>query len=1047
MYTINNIIKSIGLRGWFTLFALILTISLNAQESTIKGTIVDETDTPLIGATIQVKGTSTGAITDFDGNFILKLKKGATISISYIGYKPQEVKYTGQASINLKMVPDNQALDEVVVVGYGAMKRSDLTGSVASVASKDIEGFKASSVAGALGGQIAGVQITSTDGTPGAGFNINIRGVGTLTGDSSPLYIVDGFEVDNIDNISNSDIESIEILKDASSSAIYGARAANGVVLITTKSGKTGKPIITYNGSASYRKISKTLDVLSPYEFVKLQGEVNSSYTNSYYKDKNDDGSIPKYRTLDDYIGVDGVDWQAETFNPTWSQDHNVTITGGTNDTKYNASFSRYIENGIFNNSGFDRTTAKLRFNHKLTKNITFDATVNYAQTNRKGVGTSADSGRFNMLAQILSARPTGGLKLTDDELLHSAIDPEMLETGESLAQVNPVIQTQSVTNDKRAEMWSGNASITWQIRKGLTFKTAGTYNTTNNRTDVFYKDGSKEAYRNGEQPYGRTQMGRDVRWTNYNNLTWKQKIKKHNYDIMLGHEISYRGTEYLLGEAMGFPTNNQGNDNLTLGSTPSRVESSLTDKTLLSFFARGNYNYDNRYLLTATIRADGSTVFSAKNKWGFFPSFSAAWRVSEEAFMKDIHWISNFKVRLGWGTVGNDRISNYLSLDLYTANKYGVGSNTTTVLTPKQLKNSNLKWEGSTTTNLGLDLGFFDNRLNVTADFFIKNTKDLLLAQSLAQETGFDSQMQNVGKIRNKGIELSFNSTNIQTRDFTWQSNFNISFIKNTLESLASGVESMYTRTGFDSNFTEYDYIATVGQSLGLIYGYEFDGIYQSSDFYITPDGKQVLKSGITNNARYGTVKPGVVKYKDQDGDGVITTADRTIIGNAMPKWYGGFTNTFNYKGIDLSFMLQFNYGNDIYNATRLYATQTRSGRRNMLAEVTDRWSPTNASNKVPSQDGYISNDVYSRFVEDGSFLRLKNITLGYSLPHKWIRNIHVSKLRVYATAQNLFCITGYSGYDPEVNSASNNPMTPGLDWGAYPKSRVFTFGIDLQF
>ena len=1047
MYTINNIIKSIGLRGWFTLFALILTISLNAQESTIKGTIVDETDTPLIGATIQVKGTSTGAITDFDGNFILKLKKGATISISYIGYKPQEVKYTGQASINLKMVPDNQALDEVVVVGYGAMKRSDLTGSVASVASKDIEGFKASSVAGALGGQIAGVQITSTDGTPGAGFNINIRGVGTLTGDSSPLYIVDGFEVDNIDNISNSDIESIEILKDASSSAIYGARAANGVVLITTKSGKTGKPIITYNGSASYRKISKTLDVLSPYEFVKLQGEVNSSYTNSYYKDKNDDGSIPKYRTLDDYIGVDGVDWQAETFNPTWSQDHNVTITGGTNDTKYNASFSRYIENGIFNNSGFDRTTAKLRFNHKLTKNITFDATVNYAQTNRKGVGTSADSGRFNMLAQILSARPTGGLKLTDDELLHSAIDPEMLETGESLAQVNPVIQTQSVTNDKRAEMWSGNASITWQIRKGLTFKTAGTYNTTNNRTDVFYKDGSKEAYRNGEQPYGRTQMGRDVRWTNYNNLTWKQKIKKHNYDIMLGHEISYRGTEYLLGEAMGFPTNNQGNDNLTLGSTPSRVESSLTDKTLLSFFARGNYNYDNRYLLTATIRADGSTVFSAKNKWGFFPSFSAACRVLEEAFMKDIHWISNFKVRLGWGTVGNDRISNYLSLDLYTANKYGVGSNTTTVLTPKQLKNSNLKWEGSTTTNLGLDLGFFDNRLNVTADFFIKNTKDLLLAQSLAQETGFDSQMQNVGKIRNKGIELSFNSTNIQTRDFTWQIIFNISLIKNTLESLASGVESMYTRTGFDSNFTEYDYIATVGQSLGLIYGYEFDGIYQSSDFYITPDGKQVLNSVITNNARYGTVKPGVVKYKDQDGDGVITTADRTIIGNAMPKWYGGFTNTFNYKGIDLSFMLQFIYGNDIYNATRLYATQTRSGRRNMLAEVTDRWSPTNASNKVPSQDGYISNDVYSRFVEDGSFLRLKNITLGYSLHHKWIRNIHVSKLRVYATAQNLFCITGYSGYDPEVNSASNNPMTPGLDWGAYPKSRVFTFGIDLQF
>ena len=1047
MYSIN-FIKSISVRGWFTLLTLILTINLYAQNTTLKGVIVDETDTTLIGDTVQVKGTSTGSITDFDGNYTIKANKGAVITFSYIGYKTQEIKFTGQPTVNIKMVPDNQTLDEVVVVGYGTMKRSDLTGSVASIAAKDVEGFKTSSVAGALGGQIAGVQITSTDGTPGAGFSINIRGVGTLTGDSSPLYIVDGFEVDDIDYLSNSDIESIEILKDASSSAIYGARAANGVVLISTKSGKIGKPIINYNGSASYRKISKKLDVLSPYEFVKLQGEVNSKYSDSYFKTGNDDNGNPyRYQSLDDYIGVSGVNWQDETFNPTWSQDHSLSIMGGTEDTKYNASFSRYIENGIFKNSGFNKTTGKFRLDQKLSKSLSFNFTVNYALTNREGVGTSGDSGRFNMLAQILSARPTGGLKLTDEELLASAIDPEMLESGESLAQVNPVKQTESVTNNKRAEMWSGNASATWQIIKGLTFKTSGTYNTTNNRTDIFYKDGSKEAYRNGQKPYGRTQMGRDVRWTNSNNLTWKQKVKKHNYDIMLGHEVSFKSTEYLLGEAMDFPFDNLGNDYLGLGATPSRVESSYSEKTLLSFFARGNYNYDNRYLFTATVRADGSTVFSNKNKWGFFPSFSAAWRVSEEAFMKDVEWVSNFKVRLGWGIVGNDRISNYLSMDLYEANKYGIGNNTVTVLTPKQLKNANLKWEGASSVNLGVDLGFFDNRLNVTADFFIKDTKDLLLAQSLAHVTGFDSQMQNIGKIQNKGIELSFNSTNIQTRNFTWQTNFNISFIKNTLKGLASGVESMYARSGFDSNFTAYDYIATVGQSLGLIYGYEFDGIYQSSDFYTTPDNQLILKEGITNNARYGTVKPGVVKYKDQDGDGIITTNDRTVIGNAMPKWYGGITNTFNYKGIDFSFMFQFNYGNDIYNATRLYATQSRSGRRNMLAEVADRWSPTNASNKVPSQDGYIVNDVYSRFIEDGSFLRLKNITLGYTLPHKWTRKFHASKLRIYATGQNLFCISGYSGYDPEVNSASSNPMTPGLDWGAYPKSRVFTFGIDLQF
>lgn len=832
MYNIN-FIKSISVRGWFTLLTLILTINLYAQNTTLKGVIVDETDTPLIGATVQVKGTSTGSITDFDGNYTIKANKGAVITFSYIGYKTQEIKFTGQPTVNIKMVPDNQTLDEVVVVGYGTMKRSDLTGSVASIAAKDVEGFKTSSVAGALGGQIAGVQITSTDGTPGAGFSINIRGVGTLTGDSSPLYIVDGFEVDDIDYLSNSDIESIEILKDASSSAIYGARAANGVVLISTKSGKIGKPIINYNGSASYRKISKKLDVLSPYEFVKLQGEVNSKYSDSYFKTGNDDDGNPyRYQSLDDYIGVSGVNWQDETFNPTWSQDHSLSIMGGTEDTKYNASFSRYIENGIFKNSGFNKTTGKFRLDQKLSKSLSFNFTVNYALTNREGVGTSGDSGRFNMLAQILSARPTGGLKLTDEELLASAIDPEMLESGESLAQVNPVKQTESVTNNKRAEMWSGNASATWQIIKGLTFKTAGTYNTTNNRTDIFYKDGSKEAYRNGQKPYGRTQMGRDVRWTNSNNLTWKQKVKKHNYDIMLGHEVSFKSTEYLLGEAMDFPFDNLGNDYLGLGATPSRVESSYSEKTLLSFFARGNYNYDNRYLFTATVRADGSTVFSNKNKWGFFPSFSAAWRVSEEAFMKDVEWVSNFKVRLGWGIVGNDRISNYLSMDLYEANKYGIGNNTVTVLTPKQLKNANLKWEGASSVNLGVDLGFFDNRLNVTADFFIKDTKDLLLAQSLAHVTGFDSQMQNIGKIQNKGIELSFNSTNIQTRNFTWQTNFNISFIKNTLKGLASGVESMYARSGFDSNFTAYDYIATVGQSLGLIYGYEFDGIYQSSDF-----------------------------------------------------------------------------------------------------------------------------------------------------------------------------------------------------------------------
>ena len=1038
-------------RGFITLLALIMSIGMFAQNM-VKGTVVDETDLPMIGATVMIKGAAGGTITDFDGNFTISAKKGQVIAISYIGYKTQEVKYTNQQKIAVKMVPDSKALDEVVVVGYGSMKRSDLTGSVSSIAAKDVKEFQSSSVLGALGGQIAGVQITQSDGGPGSGFNINIRGVGTMTGDASPLFIVDGFEVDNIDNIANADIESMEFLKDASSSAIYGARAANGVVMITTKSGKAGKPSITYNGSATYRKITKKLDLLTPYEFAKLQEDIDPKYADTYWKEGNDENGLPyRFQSLNDYIGVGGVDWQDATFNPTWSQDHNLSITGGDEATTYSLLFTRYNENGIFNNSGFDRTTAKFRVKQKIMKDITLDATINYAQTNKKGVGTTADSGRFNMLAQILSARPTGGLRLTDEELLSSAIDPVMLEDGSSLAQVNPVIQTESVTNKKRAEMWSGNASLTWQIMKGLTFKTAATYNTTNSRVDRFFKDGSKEAFRNGQKPYGETQMIRDVRWTNSNNLTWKQKInKKNSYDIMLGHEISYRSSEFLLGQAMDFPFDHLGNNNLGLGATPSKVNSDFNDKKLLSFFARGNYNYDNRYLLTATVRADGSTVFSKKHKWGFFPSFSAAWRMSEEAFMKDVEAVSNLKVRFGWGIVGNDRISNYLSLDLYENKKYGIGNSLTTVLTPKQIKNQNLKWEGSSSVNLGLDLGLFANRLSLSADFFIKDTKDLLLAQELAHVTGFDKQYQNVGKIRNKGMEFSISSTNIQTKSFTWNTNFNISIIRNELRALESGANYKTTRSGFDSNFTQDDYIAIVGSSLGAIYGYEFDGIYQSSDFYITPDHKYILKEGITNNTRYtdaGGLRPGVVKYKDQNGDGIITTADRTVIGNAIPKWYGGITNTFAWKGIDFSFMFQFNYGNDIYNATRLYATQSRNGRRNMLAEVADRWTETNASNLVPSTKGYVTNDVYSRFVEDGSFLRLKNVTLGYTLPKKWTQKAYIKRMRVYATGQNLFCISGYSGYDPEVSTAGNNPMTPGLDWGAYPKSRVFTFGIDLQF
>ena len=1040
MYNINNLIKSISIRGYFTLLALIVTISVYAQELTLKGVIVDETDTPLIGATIQAKGTSTGAITDFDGKFTLKAKKGATISISYIGYKTQELKFNGQRSINIKMVPDNQALDEVVVVGYGAMKRSDLTGSVASVAAKDIEGFQTSSVAGALGGQIAGVQITSTDGTPGAGFNINIRGVGSLTGDSSPLYIVDGFQVDDIDYLSNSDIESIEVLKDASSSAIYGARAANGVVMITTKSGKSGKPQISYNGSASYRKISKTLDVLSPYEFVKLQGEVNNDLLSSYISDKEfDDAGKPiRYHSLEDYVGVKGVDWQEETFNPTWSQDHNFSLRGGSNDTQYNAAFSRYVENGIFNNSGFDKTTAKFRIDQKINKNISFNATINYALTNRKGVGTTADSGRFNMLAQILSARPTGGNKLTDEELLHSAIDPEMLETGESLAQVNPVMQTQSVTNNKRGEMWSGNASVSWQIIQGLTFKSAGTYNTTNSRTDIFYKNGSKEAYRNGEQPYGRTTMQRDVRWTNFNTLTWKQKVKKHNYDVMLGHEVSYKSTEYLLGEAMGFPFDQMENDNMGLGATPSKVESTYYDKTLLSFYARANYNYDNRYLATVSVRTDGSSKFASGNRWGTFPSFSLGWRIDQEEFFKN--WDQNVwngvKLRGGWGQIGNQNIPSYAYADIvstYETWVYGFnsGQNILKAYASTSKGNKNIKWETVEQGNVGVDLGFFKNSLTLSVDAYIKTTRDMLMQNPLPNMAGYPTTpWVNAGSVENRGLEFLIGYQG-KTGDFRYAVSANFTFQKNKL-----------VETGTNDPIWGSVSKNEIGEEFGRFYGYVYDGIFQSEEevrAHVGADGKTLLQP---------LARPGDARFKNISGDNRLDSDDRTYIGNPNPDVIYGGNIELGYKGFDFALYFQGVAGNDIWTGTKALLRQTSM--TNLLAETyTDAWRKAGDKTDVFGISRKDDNDNYrtsSWYVQDGSFLKIKSVQLGYTFPKKWIEATRVaSSLRLYVSAENLFTITKFKYMDPEVPNGS--ALNMGMENLGYPNPRTFTVGVNVQF
>lgn len=1034
-------------RTIFILMFILASVSAVAQKTlNVSGKVTDENGEPLIGVGVVISGTTKGTVTDLDGKYTITVTGNEILEFSSMGYLTLKEQVKGRKVLDVVLDTDRNLLDEVVVVGYGTMKKSDLTGSVSSISDKNIANFKTSSIADALGGQLAGVSVVSADGTPGSGIDIKIRGVGTVNGDSSPLYIVDGFEVANINFLANQDIKSIEVLKDASASAIYGSRAANGVILVTTKSGRNGRPEVTYNGSGSFRELSKRLDVLSAYDFVKLQLELNPGrYTQRYIAPGNDAAGVPyRYQTLDDYQNAKGIDWQDVAFRPTWSQNHDVSIMGGTKDSNYSVSFSHYDEDGIFANSGYTKNTARIKMFQRISKWLRLDASVNYTNSKKTGVGTGGST-----LSNILQYRPVGGLYTSEYQLRYNAVDPILDQLGlTNTSYYNPILNAEKIDDIQTHDQWIANAALTFTLAKGLTFRSSGSYILSNQRRDLFYYDGSSAADR-GSGPYGNVKSTQSLRWSLSNVLTYNKTFaKKHRMTLTLGHETNFQQSRYVYTESKDFPLDDLGPDNLAIGSSPSKSQTGKSQRQRLSFFGRAFYSYDDRYMLTATVRGDASSVFPENNKWGVFPSFAASWNVSNEEFLKEVSWISNIKVRLGWGSVGNDRISENLSLDLYSPVQYGWGTQHVTVLYPTQLSNKNLKWEGSTTTNVGLDLGFFDSRLNITLDGFIKDSKDLLMAQDLSYVTGFASQWQNVGAIRNSGVELTLNTLNIAKKNFSWTSDFNISYIKNSLISLANGADYMLSRSGFNSNFTSYDYIAKVGEAIGNMYGYVFDGVYQTSDFYSAPDGSLVLKKGVPDMSAHAaaTVRPGFVKYKDLDGDGVITTEDRTIIGNGQPDFFGGFTNTFNFYGVDLSFMLQFSVGNDVYNAQRMYNTQTKLENMNLLAEVNDRWTATNASNEVPSSTGYVSYDVYSRFIEDGSYLRLKNITLGYTLPDKWMRKIYVNKLRLYASLQNLFCLTNYKGYDPEVSSLSSNLM-PSFDYGAYPRSRVYTFGVELKF
>lgn len=1045
---------------YFSIIAAMILLSgqvLFAQTLVkVTGCVTDEKGEPLVGVAVMSSDKKTGTVTDIDGKYTISVPAKSILLFDYIGYKTEEVRVgAGNGTMNMSMVEDRTFLDEAVVVGYGTVRRSDLTGSVSSVAAKSLENFKTANVLDALGGQVAGVNITTTDGAPGSSFQIIVRGASTMNGESSPLYVVDGFEVEDISHVSNNDIQFIEVLKDASAAAIYGARAANGVVLITTKSGKNSRPVVSYSGAATYRNLANKLDVLKPYDFVKLQIDRDPKNSMYYYMQGSDNNGVPfRYQTIDDYKGLDGIDWQDVAFHDTWSQSHDVSLTGGTAKSQYAISFSHYDEDGIFRNSGFAKNSARVKFNQVISEKLQFNVNISYTNQKKYGLGTGGW-----VLRNIIGYRPTGGLSVTDEELLNRAEDPGIDNLYNT--SFNPLLATTTADINNVRNTWVANGSLTWEIMKGLSFKTSGNYNQWTVRDDYFYHEGSQQAARSGG-PYGGASMSLSNIWSVNNVLTYQNKFGKHRVSAMLGQEFQQNRSESVAAQAKEFALGDLGADKLSAGNVPSLAETSRMQKSRLSFFTRLFYNFGDRYMVTATFRADGSSVFAPQNRWGFFPSFAGAWTISNEPWMASAksRWLDNFKLRVGYGTVGNDRIGNNTTMEIYNIEKVGIGSSQTAALVPAQLSNPDLRWEGSTTVNLGVDLSVFKGRLGLTVDAFVKDTKDLLMKRNLSFVSGWETQWQNVGKIRNKGLEISVKTINVDKRNFSWSTNFNISFIDNELISLLDGTDYMLDHTNFDSSYTNNDYIAKVGESLGSMYGYIYDGNYQYSDFYMNSDGNLILKEGVVDcKTHIGTdVKPGMVKYKDlptidtnNDGipdkaDGKITADDRTIIGNGYADFYGGITNTFHFYGFDFSFMFQYSYGNDVYNVTRLLGTRTASTGVNMLTEVLDRWTPYHASDKVPGVESKLSVDIYSRYIEDGSYLRLKNITLGYTFPSRWMRKVKISKLRVYATGANLFCLTKYSGYDPEV-SWKNSALMPGVDYGAYPKSRAFTMGLEISF
>lgn len=1056
-------------RGVSMMLFFLFSVTVAMAQVLVRGTVVDQTGESVIGASIQVKGTTQGTITDIDGKFSLGVPdKKSVIVVSFIGYATKELQVDTSKPMSIVLEEDTKVLDEVVVVGYQEVRKKDLTGSVAKADMNELLNTPVGSFDQTLGGRIAGVNVSSSEGTPGGTMNIVIRGNNSLTQDNSPLYVIDGFPVEDAaiaSTINPSDIESLDILKDASATAIYGARGANGVVIITTKKGKVGKAQITYDGSVTMHHVTRTIPMMDAYEFVKLQAETYpASIANST------GGYLMEYQgkqwTLDDYRDIFQYDWQDEILRTALQHNHNIRLTGGTEGVRYNASVSYYNQDGILLNSGYERFQARANTVIKRDK-LDINLTTNYSRSIQTGSTPSETSysGMNNLFYSVWGYRPVTYPNKSMESLLNDVMD-EAIDSSNDY-RFNPIRSLKEEYRKYYINNLQLNGYVSYEFIKGLKLKVSGGYTYDARKNDQFNNSNTRYGGPTSTDKVN-AQIIRNERltWLNENTLTYQTNIKKkHFFNSLVGITFQNSDYEYYSLKSTHIPNESLGMAGMADG-TLSSSSSLKSSWSMMSYLARLNYNYKSKYYATASFRADGSSKFSKKHRYGYFPSGSLAWNFMEEEFMAPIKKVVGAgKLRVSWGLTGNNRIGeydyyallqmlkekqgDYISNGSIPSGVYPFDNDMSSVgMVPVSLPNEDLKWETTEQWNVGLDLSFFNERLNFTADVYRKTTRDLLWEASLPLVSGYYSATKNIGKVRNDGLELSLSTVNVQTKDFTWTSDFNIAFNKNEVLELAENQLSLTTAARFDQNYnSQPSYIAKVGLPMGMMYGYIYEGTYKYDDF-VKSGNSYTLKDNVPYFSSEANTQPGMPKYKDVNGDGIIDTNDRTIIGRGLPIHTGGFTNSFTYKGFDLSVFFQWSYGNDIMNANRLFF-ENAGGKKdlNQFASYANRWTPENPESDIPAATKSASNNVISsRIIEDGSYLRLKTVTLGYTFPKALIAKAKLSNARVYVAAQNLWTWTSYSGYDPEV-SVRNSALTPGLDFSSYPRAFTLSFGVNLGF